>query len=176
MIAQDTLLVSLVKLVAGIPLPAPPAKRGRGRPKTYSDRLFLQALVIMIIRHLHNVHELLSVLNQPTAEMQLVSARCSPATVIFPRAAPGSDAWQPFLTACLHRLAAWAAAWSLCSKLGPNAVGQSLWIALYYVRAVVYGIKKTVMLERCRTHRSILRRTGPSRAGMGGCMDGSCIL
>ena len=36
----------------------------------YSDRLFLKALVIMIVRHLHNVHELLSVLAQPTAEMR----------------------------------------------------------------------------------------------------------
>jgi len=36
----------------------------------YPDRLFLKALVIMIVRHLHNVHELLSVLAQPTAEMR----------------------------------------------------------------------------------------------------------
>jgi hypothetical protein len=36
----------------------------------YSDRLFLKALVIMIVRHLHTVHELLSVLAQPTAEMR----------------------------------------------------------------------------------------------------------
>jgi hypothetical protein len=31
--------------------------------------LFLKALVIMTVRHLHKVHELLSVLEQPTAEM-----------------------------------------------------------------------------------------------------------
>ena len=41
-----------------------------GARKTYADRLFLQALVIMIVRRLHTVHELLSVLAQPTAEMQ----------------------------------------------------------------------------------------------------------
>jgi len=51
-------------------MPSEPSKRGRGRPKTYSDRLFLKALVIMIVRHLHKVHELLSVLEQPTLEMQ----------------------------------------------------------------------------------------------------------
>ena len=69
MVHQETLLVMLVKLIDRIPVPDPPAKRSRGRPKTYTDHLFLKALVIMIVRHLHTVHELLSVLEQPTAEM-----------------------------------------------------------------------------------------------------------
>ena len=70
MIAQDTLLVILVKLVDQVPMPPAPPKRGRGHPKVYSDRLFLKALVIMIVRRLHKVHELLSVLAQDTSEMQ----------------------------------------------------------------------------------------------------------
>jgi hypothetical protein len=70
MIEQESLLVSLVRLVERIPVPPPPAKRPRGRPKTYPDRLFLKALVIMIVRHLHTVHELLSVLEQDTPEMR----------------------------------------------------------------------------------------------------------
>jgi hypothetical protein len=70
MILQESLLVTLVKLVDQIPTPPPPLKRGRGRPKYYPDQLFLKALVIMIVRHLHKVHALLSVLDQPTAEMQ----------------------------------------------------------------------------------------------------------
>jgi hypothetical protein len=70
MIGQDTLLVMLVRLVERLPLPPAPIKRARGRPKTYGDRLFLKALVIMIVRHLHTVYELLSVLSQPTSEMQ----------------------------------------------------------------------------------------------------------
>ena len=74
MIAQESLLVTLVKLVDRIPVPPPPQRRGRGRPKVYPDRLFLKALVIMIVRHLHKVHELLSVLEQPTAEMQALRA------------------------------------------------------------------------------------------------------
>lgn len=74
MILQESLLVTLVKLVDRIPTPPPPPKRGRGRPKYYPDRLFLKALVMMIIRHLHKVHELLSVLDQPTAEMQALRA------------------------------------------------------------------------------------------------------
>jgi hypothetical protein len=74
MIPQESLLVTLVKLVDRIPMPPPPAKRKRGKPKFYPDHLFLKALVIMIVRHLHHVHELLSVLDQPTAEMQTLRA------------------------------------------------------------------------------------------------------
>ncbi len=70
MIGQETLLVTLVNLVDRMPAPPPPPKRGRGRPVTYPDRLFLKALVIMIVRRLHTVHELLAVLAQPTAEMR----------------------------------------------------------------------------------------------------------
>ena len=74
MIPQEPLLVTLVKLIDGIPMPPPPSKRERGRPKFYPDRLFLKVLVIMIVRHLHKVHELLVVLAEPTAEMQVLRA------------------------------------------------------------------------------------------------------
>ena len=47
---------------------------GPGHPRVYSDRLFLKALIIMIVRHLHKVNELLSVLRQETAEMQALRA------------------------------------------------------------------------------------------------------
>jgi len=40
----------------------------------YSDRLFLKALIIMLVRHLRKVHELLTVLAEPTAEMQTLRA------------------------------------------------------------------------------------------------------
>lgn len=69
MILDESLLVILVRLVDHIPAPPPP-KRKRGHPKVYSDRLFLKALIIMMVKHLHKVHELLSVLEQPTAEME----------------------------------------------------------------------------------------------------------
>ena len=69
MTLQDAVLVTLVKLVDRLPMPQQPSKCGRGHPIVYTDRLFLKALVIMIVRHLHKVNELLSVLAQPTAEM-----------------------------------------------------------------------------------------------------------
>jgi hypothetical protein len=69
MVPQDSFLVTLVKLVDRLPMPAPASQGRRGHPKVYSDRLFLKALVIMIVRHVHKVNELLSILAQPTAEM-----------------------------------------------------------------------------------------------------------
>jgi len=69
MIAETPLLVKLVQLVDRLPERPRPIKRPRGRPRFYPDGLFLKALVIMILRHLHTVYELLTVLDQPTAEM-----------------------------------------------------------------------------------------------------------
>jgi hypothetical protein len=69
MITEISPLVRLVQLVECIPTPTPP-KRGKGRPTFYPDRLFLKALVIMIVKHLHTPYELLCVLEQPTPEMQ----------------------------------------------------------------------------------------------------------
>jgi Transposase DDE domain len=77
MVSQDSLLVTLVQRVDGLPLANDSAKGGRGHPKVYSDRVFLKALVIMIVRHLHTVHELLTVLEQPTAEMAMLRALLS---------------------------------------------------------------------------------------------------
>lgn len=43
MVRQDSLLVTLVKLVDRLPMPAIPSKRERGHPKVYLDRVFLKA-------------------------------------------------------------------------------------------------------------------------------------
>jgi hypothetical protein len=72
MIPHVSLLVALMLLIDRIPLPAQPVRRGR--PKTYTDRLFLKALVMMIVRHLPRVGSLLAVLAEPTPEMQQVRA------------------------------------------------------------------------------------------------------
>jgi hypothetical protein len=68
MIYQDSVLVQLIRLVERIPSPP----RRRGRPIVYSQKLFLKALVIMIVRRLHKVGELLAVLDEPTSEMSMV--------------------------------------------------------------------------------------------------------
>ena len=72
MVAKRALLVIFVLLIDGeagakrhrMPLPPAPAKRGRGRPVTYTDRLLLKALVIMIIRRLYTAYSLLAFLDQ----------------------------------------------------------------------------------------------------------------
>lgn len=75
MIAERSLLVALLQVVARIPL-APP-RRQRGRPVVYPDRLFLQGLLIMIVRRLETVPLLVAVLQAPTAEMAQVRAQLS---------------------------------------------------------------------------------------------------
>ena len=63
MVPQGSVLLRLLDLIDRIPEPT--AEQRRGRPRRYSDRLFLKALVLMIVRHLPRVHTLLEVLDQP---------------------------------------------------------------------------------------------------------------
>src|SRR5262245_13136053 len=64
MLRHPSLLVSLIVLVDRLPWPPEPDKRPRGQPTTYSDRLIMKALVIMIIRRLYTAYALLTFLNQ----------------------------------------------------------------------------------------------------------------
>src|SRR5690349_17685603 len=68
-LAALSLLIQLVTLVDRLPQPPPPPHRGRGRPRFYDDRLFLKALLVMILKHLHTPYELLMVLAQETPDM-----------------------------------------------------------------------------------------------------------
>jgi hypothetical protein len=72
MVPQASILVALLRLVDRIPLPEPPVRRGR--PRTYTDRLFVKALVIMLVRRLPKVQSLLAVLAEPTPEMRHLRA------------------------------------------------------------------------------------------------------
>jgi hypothetical protein len=66
MIAKEALLVTVVKWMDRIPLPAPPAHRGRGRPTPYPNRLRLNALGIMLSRRLYTAYSLLAFVEQET--------------------------------------------------------------------------------------------------------------
>jgi hypothetical protein len=68
MVLDDSLVVLLVALVDRLPTPPPAARFGR--PPVYSERLFLKALVVMVLKRLPTVHALLAVLDQPTPEMR----------------------------------------------------------------------------------------------------------
>ena len=52
MVPETAVLVALISLIDRLPEPPRPTRRRRGRPPTYSDRLFLKALVIRIVKHL----------------------------------------------------------------------------------------------------------------------------
>ena len=101
MLLQESLLVTLVKLVDDIPMPTP-SKRGRGRPPVYPDRLFLKALVIMVVRRLHKVHEFLAVLAEPTVEMHRLRGLLTDAQGRF----PSRRTWERRLAAIPNTLPA----------------------------------------------------------------------
>jgi hypothetical protein len=64
MLTHGSILVSFLWLVEQIPTPPPPGKRQRGRQECDSDKLFVKALLGMIIRRLSTAYALLSFLEQ----------------------------------------------------------------------------------------------------------------
>jgi len=165
MIEQETLLVSLVRLVSRIPVPPSP-KRGRGRPKTYPDQLFLQALVIMIIRHLHTVHELLSVLEQPTSEMQLLRSELHvdgryPTRRTWERRLKALPAGLPAQIGCLGRaLVELIVPWASCGRAAA-------------IDSTVLRARGGVWHKKDREADSVPHTSIDTEAH--GCMAGSCI-
>lgn len=106
MVSETSILVVLVRLVDRIPLPPPHPRRGR--PVVYPDRLFLKALVIMIVRRLPQVHSLLAVLEEPTPEMLRLRALLTehgryPTRRTFERRLRAVPATLPEQIGCLGR-------------------------------------------------------------------------
>lgn len=106
MVPEISLLVTLVDLVDTIP--SPPIEPGRGRPPTYSDRLFVKALVIMLVRGVWTVDGPLAILEQPTPEMQALRARLTehghfPSRRTWERRLSAVPATLPARIGCLGR-------------------------------------------------------------------------
>lgn len=97
MLRQHSLLVSLVVLIDRLPWPPEPTQRPWGRPKTYSDRLVVKALVIMIIRRLYTAYALLTFLEQDDA----VAKQLHPLLTEHGRF-PTRRTWERLLAACPH--------------------------------------------------------------------------
>jgi len=72
MVQAEPHLVTLIKLVDEIPELPCVEKRKRGRPKTYSDRLMVKAVIVMIVRRLYTAHSLLAFLDEETELTQML--------------------------------------------------------------------------------------------------------
>src|SRR5574341_1104947 len=108
MLLREPLLVMLVRLVDAIPMPKAADKRGRGRPKTYSDRLVVKALVIMVIRRLYSAYSLLKFLEQDTdltlqLRLLLMEAGQFPSRRTWERRLEALPDHLPALIGCLGR-------------------------------------------------------------------------
>jgi hypothetical protein len=108
MIASPSILVALLHLVDRLPEPETTVRRGRGRPVVYSDRLFLKALVVLVLKRLPTVHLLSAVLTQDTPEMAQVRAALTeqgrfPTRRTFERRLETLPATLPAQIGCLGR-------------------------------------------------------------------------
>jgi hypothetical protein len=145
MIDQDGVLVQLIRLIEHIPTPPQPPRRPRGRPLFYSEKLFLKALVIMIVRRLHKVGELLSVLEEPTPQMRSVRELLKedgrfPSRRTFERRLKALPEKLPEQIGCLGR--------HLVALLRPWESGDGRWFSILrcFGHAAVNGTRKTKKL------------------------------
>jgi hypothetical protein len=123
MITQDTVLVQLIRLVKCIPSPKQPPRRPRTRPYLYSEKLFMKALVIMIVRRLHRLGELLAVLEEPTSEMRMCANSFVRRDASLP-GVPSRGVLRLCPTRCRIRSAAWDATWWKYSSPGRVGAGR----------------------------------------------------
>lgn len=98
MITQDSRLGTLLTLIDLLP-DLPTSARKRGRPPAYDDRLFVKAVVIMLVRRVTTIHGLLSVLAEETPQMQALR------TLLTERGRfPSRRTWERRLRSVVPRL------------------------------------------------------------------------
>ena len=151
-----------------------PARAARGgRPPTYPDRLFLKALVIMLVRNVSTVDGLLAILEQPTPEMQALRTRLTERRAVPDAADLGAPAERRCRAPCRRGSPAWGGTWSGGSTRGPTAGAPSRSTARCCTRGAASGTRSTARPASSRTPRSTPRPTGPSPAGTAGSTAGS---
>ena len=119
MLPHGSILVSFLWLGEQLPTPPPPAQRQRGRQEFYSDKLFVKALIVMIIRRLYTAYALLTLLEQddpvaPQIPLLLTAHGRFPTRRTWQRRFATLPARLPALIGCLGRplvtlLQPWAA-------------------------------------------------------------------
>jgi len=120
MVPQFSLLIVLVDLIDAIP--SPPVAPHRGRPPTYPDRLFLKAVVIMLVRDVVTVDGLLAMLVQPTMEMAALRERLTvdgrfPSRRTWERRLNALPSTLPARIACLgSHLVTLIEPWAACGR------------------------------------------------------------
>lgn len=170
MLRHTSILVSLVQLVERLPWPPEPLKRPRGHPKTYSDRLIVKALIIMIIRRLYTAYALLAFLGQddplPRQLRPLLSEQGRfPSRRTWERRLAALPQSLPGLIGCIGRhlvalLRPWATAGrAVACDSTPLATGGGVWHKKHREQGVV-------------PHSSIDTEAGWSKSGWHGWWDG----
>jgi hypothetical protein len=120
MVPQISLLILLIDLIDTIP--SPPVTRPRGRPPRYPDRLFLKAVVIMLVRGVATVDGLLAMLVQPTLEMAALRERLTvdgrfPSRRTWERRLHALPSTLPARIACLgSHLVTLIEPWAACGR------------------------------------------------------------
>ena len=166
MLRHTSILVSLVQLVERLPWPPEPLKRPRGHPKTYSDRLIVKALIIMIIRRLSTAYALLAFLGQddplPRQLRPLLSEQGRfPSRRTWERRLAALPQSLPGLIGCIGRhlvalLRPWATAGrAVACDSTPLATGGGVWHKKHREQGVV-------------PHSSIDTEAGWSKSGWHG--------
>jgi hypothetical protein len=170
MLTHGSILVSLLWLVEQRPTPPPPAKRQRGRQETYADTLFVEALIVMIIRRLSTAYALRHFLAQDDPVVQRIRPLLTeqghfPTRRTWERRCATLPARLPALLGCLGRpLVAWLPPWA--------AQGHAAAVDRTPLRAHGGVWHKTPRLAGAVPHASMDTEAAWSTSGSHGWWDG----